>query len=378
VGSDDENWKARGNDMKVPLLDLKAQYATIRDKVRPVVDAVMDSQYFILGPEVGAFEKELAAYVGAKHAIGCASGTDAILLALMALGVEPGDEVVTTPFTFFATAGCISRVGARPVFVDIEPDTFNIAPALIGKAITKKTRAIIPVHLFGQCADMDRILEAAGGIPVVEDAAQSLSAEYKGKRSGVLARVACFSFFPSKNLGAFGDGGAVTTNDSALAERIATLRVHGGRQKYYHDEVGINSRLDALQAAVLRVKLPYLEAWSEQRGANARRYDEMLAGAKVVTPVAKPYARHVFNQYTIRAASRSELQKHLSAREIGNAIYYPVPLHLQKCYASLGYKEGSLPEAERAAREVLSIPVYPELTDQMARHVAASIREFTG
>ncbi|MBM4040645.1 MAG: DegT/DnrJ/EryC1/StrS family aminotransferase [Planctomycetes bacterium] len=364
--------------MKVPLLDLKAQYATLRDKVRPVVDAVMESQYFILGPEVEAFEKELAAYVGAKHAVGCASGTDAILLALMALGLGPGDEVVTTPFTFFATAGCVSRVGARPVFADIEPDTFNINPALIKKAITKKTKAILPVHLFGQCADMDPILDAADGIPVIEDAAQSLSSEYKGKKSGVLARIACFSFFPSKNLGGFGDGGAVTTNDSALAERIATLRVHGGRQKYYHDEVGINSRLDALQAAILRVKLPYLDEWSNQRAANARRYDEMLAGAKVVTPVAKPYGRHVLNQYTIRGANRDALQKHLNAREIGNAIYYPVPLHLQKCYASLGYKQGSLPESERAAREVISIPVYPELTDQMARHVAASIREFTG
>ncbi|HPD15776.1 MAG TPA: DegT/DnrJ/EryC1/StrS family aminotransferase [Planctomycetota bacterium] len=364
--------------MKVPLLDLKAQYATIRDRVRPVVDAVMDSQYFILGPEVEAFEKELAAYVGAKHAVGCASGTDAILLALMALGVGPGDEVVTTPFTFFATAGCVSRVGATPVFVDIEPDTFNINPALVRKAITRRTKAILPVHLFGQCADMDPILDAAGDIPVIEDAAQSLSAEYKGRRSGVLGRVACFSFFPSKNLGGFGDGGAVTTNDSDLAARIATLRVHGGKQRYYHDEVGINSRLDALQAAVLRVKLPYLDAWSDQRAANARRYDEMLAGAKVVTPAAKAYGRHVFNQYTLRAADRDGLQKHLNAREIGNAIYYPVPLHLQKCYAGLGYAAGSFPEAERASREVLSIPVYPELTDQMARHVAASIREFTG
>ncbi|MBM4031789.1 MAG: DegT/DnrJ/EryC1/StrS family aminotransferase [Planctomycetes bacterium] len=364
--------------MKVPLLDLKAQYATIRDKVRPAVDAVLESQCFILGPEVEAFEKELAAYVGARHAVACASGTDALLLALMALGVGPGDEVVTTPFTFFATAGCIARLGARPVFVDIEPDTFNINPALVGKAITKRTKAIIPVHLFGQCADMDPILAAAGGIPIIEDAAQSLSAEYRGRKSGVLGRVACFSFFPSKNLGGFGDGGAVTTDDAALAERLACLRVHGAKQKYYHDEVGLNSRLDALQAAVLRVKLPYLDAWSAQRALNARRYDELLAGAKVVTPVAKPYGRHVFNQYTIRAANRDGLQKHLGAREIGNAIYYPVPLHLQKCFAALGYAPGSLPEAERAAREVLSIPIYPELSEPMARHVAASIREFTG
>jgi len=364
--------------MKVPLLDLRAQYATIRDKVRPVVDAVIESQYFILGPEVEAFEKDLAAYVGARRAIGCASGTDAILLALMALGVGPGDEVVTTPFTFFATAGCISRVGATPVFVDIEPDTFNINPALVKKAITRKTKAILPVHLFGQCSDMDPILEAAGDIPVIEDAAQALSSEYKGRKSGVLGRVACFSFFPSKNLGCFGDGGAVTTDDEALADRLAMLRVHGGRQRYYHDVVGINSRLDALQAAILRVKLPWLDAWSDERAANARGYDEWLAGAKVVTPVAKPCGRHVFNQYTIRTADRDGLQKHLNAREIGNAIYYPVPLHLQNCYAGLGYKAGSLPESERASREVISLPIYPELTDQMIRHVAASIREFTG
>lgn len=364
--------------MKVPLLDLKAQYAGIRDKVRPAVDAVLESQYFILGPQVEAFEKELATYVGAKHAIGCASGTDAILLALMALGVGPGDEVVTTPFTFFATAGCIARLGAKPVFVDIEPDTFNLNPAQLAGAITERTKAIMPVHLFGQCADMDPILAAAGGIPVVEDSAQALSAEYKGRKAGTLGRIACFSFFPSKNLGAFGDGGAVTTDDPALAEKIALLRVHGARQRYFHDEVGLNSRLDALQAAVLRVKLPCLDAWSSQRGANARRYDELLAGANVVLPAAKPYARHVYNQYTIRAADRDGLQKHLTAREIGNAIYYPVPLHLQKCFAPLGYGPGSLPEAERAAREVISIPIYPELTDQMARYVADSIREFTG
>ena len=364
--------------MKVPLLDLKAQYATIREKIRPVVDAVMDSQHFILGPEVAAFEKEAAAYVGAKHAVGCASGTDAILLSLMALGVGPGDEVITTPFTFFATGGCISRVGATPVFVDIEEDTFNIDPAAIRKAVTPRTKAIIPVHLFGQCADMDPILEAAGAIPVIEDAAQALSAEYKGRKAGVLGTIACFSFFPSKNLGCFGDGGLVTADEPALAEAVATLRVHGGKQKYYHDVIGINSRLDALQAAILRVKLPFLDGWSDGRAANARRYDELFAGAKAVTPVAKPYARHVYNQYTIRVSDRDGLLAHLQQREVGCAIYYPVPLHLQKCYASLGYKEGDLPVAEKACREVLSIPVYPELSDKMAIHVADSVREFTG
>ena len=364
--------------MKVPLLDLKAQYATIRDQVRPVVDAVLESQYFILGPEVEAFEKEVAAYVGAKHAIACASGTDAILLALMALGVGPGDEVITTPFTFFATGGCISRVGAKPVYVDIEEDTFNIDPAAVRQAITRKTKAIVPVHLFGQCADMDPILQAAGGIPVIEDAAQALSAEYKGKKAGVLGTVACFSFFPSKNLGGFGDGGLLTAQDDALAEKLRLLRVHGASKKYYHKMIGINSRLDALQAAILRVKLPCLDAWSGRRAANARRYNELFAGSQVTTPVAKPYARHVFNQYTIRAANRDGLEAHLKTREVGCAIYYPVPLHRQECYASLGYKAGSLPHAERASKEVISLPVYPEMTDEMLRYVAASVREFTG
>jgi len=364
--------------MKVPLLDLKAQYAQIRDQVRPAVDAVMESQYFILGPEVKAFEAELAAYVGARHAIGCASGTDAILLALMALGVGPGDEVITTPFTFFATGGCISRVGATPVFVDIEADTFNIDPAAVGKAVTGKTKAILPVHLFGQCADVDPLLEAADGIPVIEDAAQALSAEYQGKKAGTLATIACFSFFPSKNLGGFGDGGIVTTDDDALADSVRMLRVHGAKEKYYHDVIGVNSRLDALQAAILRVKLPCLDAWSDARGANARRYDELFAGSRVVAPVAKPYARHVYNQYTIRVPDRDGLMARLKEREIGCAIYYPVPLHLQNCYAHLGYQEGSLPAAEQAAREVVSIPVYPELTDEMIAYVADTILEFTG
>jgi len=364
--------------MKVPLLDLKAQYATIRDEVKAAVDAVMESQYFILGPQVAAFEEEIAAYTGARFAIGCASGTDAILLSLMALGVGPGDEVITTPFTFFATGGCISRLGAKPVFVDIEPETYNIDPAQIAPAITARTKAILPVHLFGQCADMDPILEAAGDVPVIEDAAQALSAKYNGRKAGVLGTLACFSFFPSKNLGGFGDGGIVTTNDEALADSVRTLRVHGGKKKYYHDIIGLNSRLDALQAAVLRVKLPHLDSWSDGRAANAQRHNELLAGSNAVTPVARPYARHVYNQYTIRVPRRDELQAHLKAQEIGCAIYYPVPLHLQTCYAGLGYAEGDLPVAETAAREVISIPVYPELTAAMLEHVAATIRAFTG
>jgi dTDP-4-amino-4,6-dideoxygalactose transaminase len=364
--------------MKVPLLDLKAQYAPLREQIRKVMDEVCDSQVFILGPQVDAFEKEVAAYTGARHAIACASGTDAILLALMALGVGPGDEVITTPFTFFATAGCISRVGARPVFVDIEPDTFNIASAAIASAITRRTKAILPVHLFGQCADMNPILAAADGIPVIEDAAQSLSAAYWGKKAGILGTMACFSFFPSKNLGAFGDGGLLTTNDDRLADSLRCLRVHGARERYYHDVVGLNSRLDALQAAILRVKLPRLDAWSDARGANARRYDSLFAGSRVVTPAARTYARHVYNQYTIRVPEREAVMAHLKAAEIGNAIYYPVPLHLQKCFAELGCREGDLPVSEQAAREVLSIPIYPELTDEMAAFVAAKVREVVG
>ena len=364
--------------MKVPLLDLKAQFATIREEVMRAVEAVFESQYFILGPEVAAFEEEVARYVGARHAIGCASGTDALLLSLMALGVGPGDEVITTPFTFFATAGSIARLGARPVFVDIEEDTFNIDPDKIAPAITDKTKAIIPVHLFGQCADMDKIARAAGDIPIIEDAAQALSAEYKGKKAGVLGTMACFSFFPSKNLGGAGDGGMITTNDDDLAAKLRMLRVHGAHEKYYHDVVGINSRLDALQAAVLRVKLPHLDSWSDGRARNAARYGELLAGANVVCPVARDFARHVYNQYTIRVARRDELMARLKEREIGCAIYYPVPLHLQKCFAHLGYKEGDLPVAEKASREVLSIPVYPELSDEMLGYVAETIREFTG
>ena len=364
--------------MKVPLLDLKAQYAPIRDAVRAAIDEVCDSQYFILGPQVQAFEQEIAAYVGARHAVGCASGTDAILLSLMALGAGPGDEVVTTPFTFFATAGCISRAGATPVFVDIQPETFNIDPAAVARAITPRTKAIVPVHLFGQCADMDEIRAAAGHVPVIEDAAQALSAAYKGRRAGILGTLACFSFFPSKNLGGFGDGGIVTTDDEGLAARLRLLRVHGAHEKYYHDVIGLNSRLDALQAAVLRVKLPHLDSWSAGRAANAARYDRLFAGTNAVTPTARSDRRHVFNQYTLRVPKRDEVMAHLKANGVGCAIYYPVPLHLQKCYAGLGYTEGLLPEAERAAAEVLSIPVYPELTDDMAAYVAQKVRDVTG
>ena len=363
--------------MKVPLLDLKAQYATIRDQVRVAVDAVMDSQYFILGPEVAAFEDEVAAYVGSKHAVGCASGTDALLLALMALGVGDGDEVITSPFTFFATAGSIWRTGATPVFADIEEDSFNIDPDAVQAAITDKTKAIMPVHLFGQCAEMKAILEAAGDIPIVEDAAQALSAGYRGAKAGAIGTIGCFSFFPSKNLGGFGDGGMMATDDDALAARLRMLRVHGAEQKYYHKTVGFNSRLHALQAAVLRVKLPHLDAWSDGRAANAARYGELLADANVVTPVARPHCRHVYNQYTLRVPNRDAVMAGLKERDIGCAIYYPVPLHLQECFAGLGYKEGDLPVAEKAAGEVISIPVYPELTGEMQQCVADAVKELT-
>jgi len=364
--------------MKVPLLDLKAQYAAIREDVRAAVDAVMDAQYFILGPEVQALEEEVAAYCGAKHAIGCGSGTDALLLALMALDLGEGDEVITSPFTFFATGGSIWRTGAKPVFVDIDPDTFNIDPAAVKAAITPNTKAIMPVHIFGQCADMDAIKEAAGDIPIIEDAAQALSSEYKGAKAGTLGTIGCFSFFPSKNLGGFGDGGMMTTNDDAIDAKLRQLRVHGAERKYFHKMIGFNSRLDALQATILRVKLPRLDAWSDGRGANAARYQKMLDGAKVVTPVASPDCRHVYNQYTLRVADRDGLMARLKEREIGCAIYYPVPLHLQECFGSLGYSEGDLPVSEKAAKEVISIPVYPELTDEMAQFVADTIREYTG
>jgi len=364
--------------MKVPLLDLKAQYAPLRDEVRQAVGAVMDAQYFILGPEVAALEEEVAAYVGTPHAIGCASGTDALLLSLMALGVGSGDEVITTPFTFFATAGSISRCGATPVFVDIEEDTFNIDPAAVASAITDKTKAIMPVQLFGQSADMDAIQAVAGDIPVVEDAAQALSAEYKGKKVGSVGTLGCFSFFPSKNLGGFGDGGMITTDDEALATKLRSLRVHGAEERYFHRTVGFNSRLDALQATVLRVKLPHLDAWSDARAANAARYEALLDGAAVVTPVAKDCARHVYNQYTIRAQDRDGLLAHLKEQEIGCGVYYPLCLHRQDCFAHLGGKAGDMPVAEKASREVLSIPVYPELTEEMVEFVAATIRDFAG
>ena len=368
----------------VPLLDLKPQSATIRDEIDRVLRGVVDSQSFILGAEVAAFETELAAYVGARHAIGCASGTDALVLSLHALSVCSGDEIVTTPFSFFASASCAALLGATPVFVDIEPGTFNIDAAKIEDAITTRTKAIVPVHLFGQCAAMDAILEigARMGIPVIEDACQAIGATHASRGAGSMGTTGAFSFFPSKNLGAFGDGGAVTTNDDALAGRLRMLRVHGERERYKHEAIGWNSRLDALQAAVLRVKLPHLDGWSAGRVANADRYDRLFADAGLVArecvqlPVRAPECGHIFNQYTIRVRQREALCEHLKARAIGWGIYYPIPLHLQECFGHLGYEPGDMPEAERASREVLSLPIFPELQPPQLERVVSEIAAF--
>ncbi|HVP37949.1 MAG TPA: DegT/DnrJ/EryC1/StrS family aminotransferase [Candidatus Saccharimonadales bacterium] len=364
--------------MPVPLLDLKAQYATIKDEVLAAVHQVMEKGAFILGPEVKALEAEVAAYSQCKFGIGCASGTDALLLALKALDIGPGDEVIVPTFTFFATAGAVHNVGATPVFVDIEPDTWNLDPAGLERALTPRTRAVIPVHLYGQCADMDRILELCRprGIAVIEDAAQSIGSEHRGRRAGSMGTLGCFSFFPSKNLGAMGDGGMVTVReDEALAERVRLLRSHGAKPKYFHKLVGTNSRLDELQAAILRVKLRHLDAWTAGRQKNARRYDELLRGV-VTTPKALPHARHIYNQYVIQLEGRDALQTLLKERGIGHEIYYPLCLHQQECFAHLPSRNASLPAAERAAREVLALPVYPELPPESLQLVADAVQEF--
>ncbi len=367
--------------MNIPLLDLKTQYQSMRSEILAAIEATCDEQGFILGPRVVALEQAVAAYVGSTHAVGVASGSDALLLALMALGVKAGDEVVTVPFTFFATAGAISRLGAKPVFVDIRPDTFNMDAGLLERAITGRTKAIIPVHLFGQCADMDAINEIARRrkVGVIEDACQAIGAGRNGRRAGVLADLACFSFFPSKNLGGFGDAGMVTTNDQALAESIAMLRVHGSRVRYVHEAIGINSRLDALQAAVLSVKMKRLDQWADGRRRNAARYVQLFAGAKldrVVVPVLDPDNFHVYNQFTLRVEKRDELRAYLKEHGVGTEVYYPLPLHLQNCYRDLGYVKGTFPQSERAAEAVLSIPIYAELTDDQLQYVVQSIAAY--
>jgi dTDP-4-amino-4,6-dideoxygalactose transaminase len=368
---------------KVPLLDLHAQHRQIRDEVLKEIVRVVDSQKFILGDDVRKLEQEVAAYCGCRHAVGCANGSDALVLALMALNIGPGDEVLTTPYSFFATAGAISRVGAVPVFADVEDATFNIDVDRIKSALAAhpKVRAMIPVHLFGGCADMDPIMTLAGerGIPVIEDAAQAIGSEYKGRRAGSIGQIGCFSFFPSKNLGGYGDGGIVTTNDPALAERLTALRTHGSKKKYFHDWIGFNSRLDTLQAAVLRVKLPYLDRWTEGRQRNADLYRTRLARLAVpVTPaIAAPYqTRHIYNQFVIRAERRDALQAHLSEQGVGSEVYYPQPLHLQPCYAFLGHRAGDFPVSERLAEASLAVPIYPELEPEDIDYVCHAIQRF--
>ncbi len=364
--------------MQVPLLDLKAQYATIKDEVLAAVSEVLESQRCIGGPKVTELEEKIAAISDCKFAIGVSSGTDAILNSLMSLDNGSGDEVITTPFTFFATVGCIARTGAKPVFVDIDPKTFNIDPALIETAVTEKTKVIMPVHLFGQMADMDPIMEVANknNLAVIEDAAQSITSTYKGRKAGSIGTVGCFSFFPSKNLGGIGDGGMIVTNDEQLYERLFVMRNHGSKPKYYHKYIGGNFRLDPIQAAALLVKLPHLNEWSEGRRRNAAYYGKKFAGTVVKTPYINPDCVTIYNQYVIRIPRRDEVAAHLSEKNIGCAIYYPVPIHLQKCFSYLGYKEGDFPESEKAAKEVLAIPVYPELTDEMTGCVADTIISF--
>ena len=367
--------------MAVPLLDLKAQHATIREDVVAALMEVVDQQAFILGDPVAQLECSVAGLSQVKYAVGCANGTDAILLALRALGVGQGDEVITTPFTFFATGGAIHNVGARPVFVDIDPRTFNIDPANVTPAITARTKAVIAVDLFGQMAPIETVTAAAQGLPVIEDAAQSIGASriIDGRKvmAGEAAAIGTYSFFPSKNLGGYGDGGMMVTQDEALFEALMKLRTHGSRRTYYHEIVGYNSRLDALQAAVLRAKLPHLESWSAARRRNAAHYDAAFAGlADVITPYVDPANTSIYNQYTIRVTERDALQAYLKERAIGSNVYYPLPLNLQPCFAYLGYREGQCPEAEKAAKEVLSLPVFPELTTAQLDEVIEAVRSF--
>ncbi len=364
--------------MQVPLLDLKAQYATIKEDVLRQINEVLDSQRCIGGPKIEELERQIADLSDCKYAVGVSSGTDALLASLMSLGIGPGDEVITTPFTFFATAGSIARVGAKPVFVDIDPVTYNIDPARIEAVVTNRTKAIMPVHLFGQMADMDPIMEIAGrsSLAVIEDAAQAISSTYKGKKAGSIGTCGCFSFFPSKNLGGIGDGGMVVTNDERFYKKLFIMRNHGSEPKYYHSSIGGNFRLDPIQAAALLVKLPHLDSWSQSRRNNAAYYTRKFKNTVVQTPVISKDCVSIFNQYVIRVPRRDELLKHLHANHIGCEIYYPVPMHLQECFGYLGYKEGDFPQAEKAAGEVLALPIYPELTDEMKDYVVKTILDF--
>jgi len=364
--------------MAVPLLDLKAQYLPLREQMLESITRVCDSQRFILGPETEALERDLAGLVGVPDAIGVSSGTDAILVALMALGIGPGDEVITSTYSFFATAGCVVRVGARPVLVDIDPETFNLDPRAVEAAITPRTKAIMPVHLYGQCADMDEIMAIAtrAGLPVIEDACQSIGATYRGRQAGSFGAAGCFSFFPSKNLGAFGDGGLVTVTDAEFGKKIRLLRGHGAERRYYHQQVGGNFRIDELQSAVLRVKLPHLDAWTRGRQTNADRYRALFAARgldEVKMPVARTDRTHIYNQFIIRLPKRDEVKAHLQASGIGCEVYYPVPFHLQECFQDLGYAPGAFPQAEAAASDSLALPIYGELTEGQQAEVVNAI-----
>ncbi|MCP4569671.1 MAG: DegT/DnrJ/EryC1/StrS family aminotransferase [FCB group bacterium] len=364
--------------MAVPLIDLGRQYEPIREDINRAVNRVLDHCGFILGPEVKALEADVAEFCDVKHAIGVASGTDALLLALHACGVGPGAEVITSDFSFFASAGVIDRLGAKPVLIDIDPETYNIDPAEIIKAITPQTRAIIPVHLFGQCADMDPIIEIAKthGLKVIEDAAQAIGAQYKSRKAGTLGDAGCFSFFPTKNLGCAGDGGMIVTNEDGIADMARKLRVHGGLSDYNHEVVGYNSRLDTLQAALLRVKLPYLPRWTKARRAHAARYDRELAGLPLITPKVNDGAYHIYNQYTIACDRRDELAAHLKENQIGHKVYYPVPFHLLECFADLGHNSGAFPISEQAAGSVLSLPIFGEMTETEQTEVIEVVKRF--
>jgi dTDP-4-amino-4,6-dideoxygalactose transaminase len=367
--------------MHVPLLDLKEQYATIREEIRAAIDRVCDSQQFILGTEVSGLEEEINTFCNSRSAIGVSSGTDALLATLMALHIGPGDEVLTTPYSFFATAGVIARIGARPVFVDIDPQTFNLNVAAIEPCLTPRTKAILPVHLFGRCADMTAIMQIATqhGIPVIEDAAQAIGAtDSHGRHAGTIGVAGCLSFFPSKNLGAFGDGGMILTQDADMAARLRLLRVHGGEAKYYYRLVGGNFRLDAIQAAVLRVKLQYLPRWTAARRTNADRYRRYYAEAGLTSYIALPEDTpgHIYNQFVIRCPERDQLQQFLRERGVATEVYYPHPLHLQECFHSLGYRRGDFPQAEAAAHETLALPIYPELSEEQQHYVVQQCHDF--
>ena len=376
----------RKDQMKVPLLDLKLQYSGIKNEIKSAIEEVLDSQYFILGPKVEELENEISRYCNVKYAVGVSSGTDALLISLMSLDIKPDDIVITTSYSFFATAGVIVRLGAKPVFADIDPHTYNLNPDKLEEVLKKqpeyKSKCIIPVHLYGQCADMDHISALARkyNVKIIEDAAQSIGAKYKEQFAGTMGDMGCFSFFPSKNLGCFGDGGMVITNNDNLAEKLKILRVHGSKPKYYHSLVGGNFRLDALQAAVLIVKLKYLADWTKKRQQNALTYNQLFEKNKLVGLVQLPFVCpenfHIYNQYVIRAQRRDELQKFLKEQDIGTEIYYPVPFHLQPCFFPLGYREGDFPEAEKASRETLALPVYPELTSEQQEYVVMKIKEF--